>query len=275
MRVLASLLSALGLTFVLLAQTPATKAGAATKKAATATKAVTAAKKGAPAAATPAAKGSSATFANDDERLLYTIGMYFQDLQARQLKSLELTPAEAAIVKRGLLDALNGTPALKLEEWGPKINDFAGARADKIAQKAVGPEKAAGAAFLAKEAAEAGAVKTESGVVYRELSAGSGPSPVAADTVKVHYRGTLINGTEFDSSYKRNEPAEFPLQGVISCWTEGVQKMKVGGKGKLVCPSDRAYGDRGQPPTIPGGATLVFEIELLEIAKPAAAPAQN
>ena len=91
------------------------------------------------------------------------------------------------------------------------------------------------------------------------MKAGTGPSPVAADTVKVHYRGTLINGTEFDSSYKRNEPAEFPLGGVIPCWTEGVQKMKVGGKGHLV-PSDRAYGDRGQPPTIPGGATLVFKV---------------
>jgi FKBP-type peptidyl-prolyl cis-trans isomerase FkpA len=107
-------------------------------------------------------------------------------------------------------------------------------------------------------------VKTESGLVYRELKAGAGASPAATDTVKVHYRGTLVNGTEFDSSYKRNEPAQFALNGVIRCWTEGVQKMKPGGKSVLVCPSDLAYGDGGRP-SIPGGATLVFEIELLEV----------
>jgi len=102
-------------------------------------------------------------------------------------------------------------------------------------------------------------------MVYRELRAGSGPSPKATDTVKVNYRGTLVDGTEFDSSYKRNEPAEFPLNQMIPCWTEGVQKMKVGGKSRLVCPSSIAYGDEGRPPAIPGGATLVFEIELLSV----------
>ena len=100
--------------------------------------------------------------------------------------------------------------------------------------------------------------------MYRELTAGTGPSPKATDKVRVNYRGTLTNGTEFDSSYKRNAPAEFPLNGVIPCWTEGVQRMKVGGKSKLVCPSDIAYGDQGRP-SIPPGATLVFEIELLGI----------
>ncbi len=103
--------------------------------------------------------------------------------------------------------------------------------------------------------------------MYRELKPGTGPSPKASDTVKVHYRGTLINGKEFDSSYKRNEPAEFPLNMVIPCWTEGVQLMKVGGKSQLVCPSNIAYGEGGAPPDIPGGATLVFEIELLGISK--------
>ncbi len=89
--------------------------------------------------------------------------------------------------------------------------------------------------------------------------------------MKVNYRGTLTNGTEFDSSYKRNMPAEFPLNGVIKCWTEGVQRMKVGGKSSLVCPSDLAYGDKGRP-GIPGGATLIFEVELLEVG--AAEPAK-
>jgi FKBP-type peptidyl-prolyl cis-trans isomerase FkpA len=122
-------------------------------------------------------------------------------------------------------------------------------------------------AFLDKAAAEPGAIKTASGLVYRVITAGSGASPKATDTVKVNYRGTLINGKEFDSSYARNEPAEFPLNMVIPCWTEGVQMMKVGGKSRLVCPASIAYGDRGAPPDIPGGATLVFEIELLGITK--------
>ena len=101
-------------------------------------------------------------------------------------------------------------------------------------------------------------------MIYRELTAGKGDSPKATDKVKVNYRGTFVNGTEFDSSYSRNQPAEFPLNGVIKCWTEGVQKMKVGGKSRLVCPAAIAYGDGGRP-GIPGGATLVFEIELLSI----------
>jgi FKBP-type peptidyl-prolyl cis-trans isomerase FkpA len=121
-------------------------------------------------------------------------------------------------------------------------------------------------AALDKAAAEPGAVKTPSGLVYRELTPGTGQSPTAADTVTVNYRGTLTDGTEFDSSYKRNQPAQFPLNRVIPCWTEGVQKMKVGGKSKLVCPANLAYGEQGSPPTIPGGATLVFEVELLGIA---------
>ncbi|HEY3824793.1 MAG TPA: FKBP-type peptidyl-prolyl cis-trans isomerase [Bryobacteraceae bacterium] len=120
-------------------------------------------------------------------------------------------------------------------------------------------------AFLDQAAKESGAVKTDSGLVYRELTPGTGASPKASDVVKVNYRGTLTDGTEFDSSYKRNEPATFPLSQVIPCWTEGVQRMKVGGKSRLTCPSSIAYGDAGSPPAIPGGATLVFEIELLAV----------
>src|SRR5579863_7604344 len=127
-------------------------------------------------------------------------------------------------------------------------------------------EQPSAQAFLDKAASEPGAVKTASGLVYRETEPGTGASPKATDTVKVHYRGTLIDGTEFDSSYKRNEPAQFPLSGVIKGWTEGVQLMKVGGKSRLICPSDLAYGDQGRPPQIPGGATLIFEIELLEVS---------
>jgi FKBP-type peptidyl-prolyl cis-trans isomerase FkpA len=120
-------------------------------------------------------------------------------------------------------------------------------------------------AALEKAAAEPGAVRTGSGLVYRELTKGSGPSPKATDTVTVNYRGTLPDGTEFDSSYKHGQAATFPLSQVIACWTEGVQKMQVGGKSKLTCPAEIAYGDRGAPPTIPPGATLIFEVELVGI----------
>jgi FKBP-type peptidyl-prolyl cis-trans isomerase FkpA len=117
----------------------------------------------------------------------------------------------------------------------------------------------------ADAAKEPGAVVTASGLVYRSLKDGTGPSPTAADTVKVHYRGTFPDGREFDSSYKRNEAIEFPLTGVIRCWTEGVQKMKVGGKAKLTCPPSIAYGERGAGNAVPPNATLMFEVELLGI----------
>jgi FKBP-type peptidyl-prolyl cis-trans isomerase FkpA len=116
-------------------------------------------------------------------------------------------------------------------------------------------------------AAEPKEEKTASGIVITRLTEGTGASPKASDTVKVHYRGTLTNGKEFDSSYGRGQPASFPLNRVIPCWTEGVQTMKVGGKSKLVCPPNLAYGSRGVPGTIPPDSTLVFEVELLDIAR--------
>jgi FKBP-type peptidyl-prolyl cis-trans isomerase FkpA len=118
---------------------------------------------------------------------------------------------------------------------------------------------------LTAAAQEAGAVVTQSGLVYRSLKDGSGASPGAADTVKVHYKGTLPDGKEFDSSYSRGKPIEFPLNRVIPCWTEGVQRMKLGGKAKLTCPSSIAYGERGAGGVIPPNATLLFEVELLGI----------
>jgi FKBP-type peptidyl-prolyl cis-trans isomerase FkpA len=117
----------------------------------------------------------------------------------------------------------------------------------------------------AAAAQEAGAVVTASGLVYRSLREGTGASPQATDRVKVHYRGTLPDGKEFDSSYQRNEAIEFRLNGVIKCWTEGVQKMKVGGKSKLTCPPAIAYGERGAGGVIPPKTTLIFEVELLGI----------
>lgn len=121
-------------------------------------------------------------------------------------------------------------------------------------------------ALLAGPALAQDTVTTSSGLVYQSLKDGTGAQPAAADTVKVHYRGTFPDGREFDSSYQRGQPAEFPLNRVIKCWTEGVQRMKVGGKAKLTCPAAIAYGERGTPGgPIPPNATLQFEVELLDI----------
>jgi FKBP-type peptidyl-prolyl cis-trans isomerase FkpA len=209
----------------------------------------------------PAAKPAAAAPvpATEEEKTLYALGLQVY----RSLAQFDLSPAELQLVERALADAAAGKPALDVNEWAPKLQPFGQARSARVAER----QKVASKAYLAKAATEPGAVKTESGLIYTELQPGTGASPQATDTVKVNYRGTLIDGTEFDSSYKRNQPAQFPLSGVIRCWTEGVQKMKVGGKARLVCPSEIAYGDNGRPPMIPGGATLIFEIELLEIGE--------
>lgn len=256
----------LPLLFVLLAQTPAPKpaAPAATPKAAVPAPAPagSGARKAPPVTKTAAAKASP-TPMTEEQKLVYALGLLMQ----RSLGQFDLSPAELDLIKRALSDGTAGKPALDIDEWGPKVQVLARDRATRVLTR----EKAASSAFLAKAAAEPGAVRTESGLVFTEVRAGQGASPTAADGVTVNYRGTLINGVEFDSSYKRNEPARFSLGGVIKCWTEGLQKMKAGGKARLVCPSDLAYGDRGNP-SIPGGAALIFDVELLEVT-PAPAPA--
>jgi FKBP-type peptidyl-prolyl cis-trans isomerase FkpA len=148
---------------------------------------------------------------------------------------------------------------VELESFGPKIDPYLKGRMSAVAER----RKAAGTAFREKTAAESGAEKTPSGLIYFELQPGSGPAPTPAATVKVNYVGTLPDGTEFDRS-KPDSPASFSLSGVVPCFAEGIQKMRVGGKSKLVCPPELAYGDRGAPPAIGPGATLIFEIELLE-----------
>ena len=200
----------------------------------------------------------------DDEKTVYAAGLVL----ARSLGQFDLSPQEVEVVRRAIADALAGKPALDLDEWGPKIQGLVTVRTARLVER----QKEQSAAYLAKAATVANAVKTDTGIIYTETTAGTGASPTATDRVKVHYRGTLIDGTEFDSSYARNEPAEFPLNGVIRCWTEGVQRMKTGGKARLVCPSDLAYGDRGND-AIPGGSALIFEIELLDIVS--AAPPTN
>ncbi|WP_310450571.1 FKBP-type peptidyl-prolyl cis-trans isomerase [Sulfuritalea sp.] len=126
----------------------------------------------------------------------------------------------------------------------------------------------AGLAGLAAASVQAGMPeKTPSGLIYESLKDGSGAKPTPTDSVQVHYRGTLVNGTEFDSSYKRGQPATFPLNRVIPCWTEGVSKMKEGGKAKLTCPPGIAYGSRGAGSAVPPDATLNFEVELLKVMR--------
>ena len=170
------------------------------------------------------------------------------------------------MVKTGLTDGvLKRTPKVNMQEVMPKVQQLQQTRMAAGSEV----EKKAGADFLAKAAAEKGVVKTDSGLVYSTIKEGNGASPKATDTVKVHYQGTLVDGTVFDSSVQRGQPVTFPLNGVIPCWTEGVQKIKVGGKGRLVCPSQIAYGDQGRPPKIKPGATLIFEVELLGIETPA------
>ena len=195
---------------------------------------------------------------SDDQKTLYALGLAI----SQSLGSFTLSEAELELVKSGLTDGvLKRQPKVDLQAFGPKIQQLQQSRSAAASEV----EKKAGAAFLTKVAAEPGAKKTESGAILITIKEAKGANPKSTDTVKVHYHGTLIDGTVFDSSVKRGEPATFGLNQVIKCWTEGVQQIKVGGKSKLVCPSNLAYGDKGAPPVIKPGATLVFEVELLEI----------
>jgi FKBP-type peptidyl-prolyl cis-trans isomerase FkpA len=212
-----------------------------------------------------AAQAAAPELKTDQDKTLYALGLAI----ANNLQNFNLSADELAIVEAGMSDSVLGKDKkVDLETFGPKIQDLGRSRMEMVAEK----EKDASLAFLEEMAKEKGAERTPSGLVYIPVSEGTGPSPKSTDTVKVNYTGKLRDGTVFDSSVQRGEPATFPLNSVIPCWTEGVQKMKVGGKSKLVCPSDIAYGNRGQGPIKPG-ATLVFDVELLAIEPPAAAPA--
>jgi FKBP-type peptidyl-prolyl cis-trans isomerase FkpA len=211
-------------------------------------------------ARTGSAKVAGAAPATESAKTLYALGLVL----SQNLAPLKLSPADLTSVQEGIADGVLGrTPKVELAVYGPKLQEFAKGR---LGAAAAG-EKKTGATFLAKEAAESGAVKQPTGFLYKEVKAGTGASPKATDKVKVHYRGTLTDGTVFDSSIDRAEPVTFSLSGVIPCWTQGLQLMKTGGKARLVCPSELAYGDAGSPPKIKGGSTLVFEVELLSIEK--------
>ena len=212
--------------------------------------------------AAPSPATSPAATISEDEKAVSALGAAMGQQVAQQVTALKLSPAEMETLKKGLLASLSGEkPQYDLQQYGPKLQ----ARAQANASTVAAAEKQKSAAFRDAAAAEAGAVKSASGLVYKTIKPGSGPTPKATDVVSVHYHGTLPDGKVFDSSRQRGEPVQFPLNGVIPCWTEGVQKMKVGETAKLVCPSEIAYGDGGRGPDIPPGATLVFEVELLGI----------
>ncbi|MBX3024527.1 FKBP-type peptidyl-prolyl cis-trans isomerase [bacterium] len=205
---------------------------------------------------------SQAKLDTDEQKTIYALGVAL----SQSLQPYYLTPDEVKLVQQGLVDGLANKEQIDLKDYRAKLQQLAQDRAKTAAEA----EKKDAQGFLDKMAKEKGAQKSESGLIFFELAPGNGESPKATDTVKVHYHGTLRDGTVFDSSKERGTPATFPLNRVIPCWTEAVQKMKVGGKAKIICPSSIAYGDRGAPPKIKPGAPLVFEVELLEIEKPAA-----
>ncbi len=202
------------------------------------------------------AKGAPKT---DDEKTIYAVGVAIQ----KSLEPFSLSPVEVELVVAGLRDAAAGKPEVKLEEKQAAIQKLVMDR--RAAQGATLIKQGEG--YLEKAAKEKGAVKAASGLIYIPIKEGTGASPTAASTVKVNYEGKLVDGKVFDASAKHGGPATFPLNGVIPCWTEGMQMLKVGGKARLVCPSALAYGDRGAGGEIPPGATLDFEVELVEILK--------
>ena len=206
---------------------------------------------------TSAASENPAQLASDEQKAVYSLGLSL----FRVLAPLDLNSDELRIVERGLEDAASGKPVITPEDVQRQVAAMRRARAPRALEK----EKARSAAYLEKVAKEPGSATTPSGVVYFDLQPGAGETPATGATVKVRYRGTLIDGTEFDSAGD-GKPASLRLADVIACLREGLSRMRVGGKSRLVCPANSAYGDAGRP-SVPGGAALVFELDLLEIVK--------
>lgn len=222
------------------------------------------------AAAAGAAKNPPATPAasaptSDNDKALYALGV----LISRNLEAFSLSAAELKLVEQGLADGANHHPSLDAESYSPQIQALQRTRLGAIDEK----QKAAGQTYLDKAAALPGAQKTTTGLVYIPVAEGKGATPERTDRVSVTYEGKLIDGTVFDSTAKHGgQPVPMNVAGIIPCWTEALQLMKVGGKARVVCPSSLAYGDRGAMPTIMPGATLDFSIELVNILPKQATP---
>jgi len=208
-------------------------------------------------AATPAASKAPMT---DDDKMIFAVG----EILSGSIKPFAFSEHEMDLVLQGFDAGMHGKKTgIDADSYRAKIQALL---TDRMT-KGVAAAKSAGQAYRDKAAAVKGATKTPSGVIMTTLRPGSGPSPGAEDTVKVEYEGQLIDGTVFDSSKQHGQPLTFKVSGVVPCWTEALQHMSAGAKIKLICPPDLAYGDRGSPPQIPGGSTLVFDVELLSFEK--------
>jgi FKBP-type peptidyl-prolyl cis-trans isomerase FklB len=243
--------------------TSAQPAKPASTQSSTSTSGQTAAKK----PATTAKTATPYTLKTQKDKASYALGMSMGTGLHKQG-----VPVDPAVVSRGLRDAMAGGKTLMTEDEMraalKKLQDDVHAAQEAKAHAAGDSNRKQGETFLAANKSKDGVVALPDGLQYKILTAGTGPKPTASDTVTVNYRGTLINGTEFDSSYKRGQPASFPVGGVIKGWTEALQLMPVGSKWQLFIPSDLAYGDRGAGPDIGPGETLIFEVELLSIGEP-------
>lgn len=196
----------------------------------------------------------------DQQKTIYALGASM----AQQVKLFQLSEEEQTLMIAGLRDGLAAEPKVEIQDYQQQIQQLAQERFSKAAEE----EAQLAATFVEHMATQPGAEKLDSGMVMTELTPGTGDSPTATSKVRVHYHGTLRSGQVFDSSVDRGEPVEFLLNQVVPCWTEGLQRMKVGGKSRLVCPPELAYGSQGRPPQIPANAALVFEVELLDIVTP-------
>lgn len=211
------------------------------------------------------AADAPAKLEGEKAKISYSLGMNVGRALKRQNFDVDVN-----LMKQAIEDVLGGKETLLTDQEATQvINDYRRNQAMKVQEK----NKSEGDAFLAANAKKEGVVTTASGLQYIAMNTGSGPKPKATDRVKVHYRGTLIDGTEFDNSYKRGAPAEFALNGVIKGWTEVLQLMPVGSKWKVFIPSNLAYGPSGRP-SIPPNSTLIFDIELIDIVKPEAKEAK-
>jgi FKBP-type peptidyl-prolyl cis-trans isomerase FklB len=243
-------------------QTPAATTQPASPSPATPAKAQAPASKARPA--TAAKSAAPLALKTQKDKFSYAIGMKMGTNFKKQS-----VPVDANIMARGIKDALAGSKTLLTDEEAQaaimEVQKQMQAQQQGKAKEAGDANKKEGEAFLAGNKGKEGVVALPSGLQYKILTAGTGPKPTASDSVVCNYRGTLISGTEFDSSYKRGQPATFPVSGVIKGWTEALQLMPVGSKWQLFIPSDLAYGERGAGADIGPGATLIFEVELLSI----------
>jgi FKBP-type peptidyl-prolyl cis-trans isomerase FkpA len=214
-----------------------------------------------------AAAATSKPPMTEDDKVIFAVG----EILSGSVKPFAFSEHEMQLVQEGFNAGMHGKKTgVEADSYRSQIQTLLTARITK----GVAAAKAAGQAYRAKASAAQGATTTPSGLIMTTVQPGSGPSPTAEDMVKVQYVGTLVDGTVFDSSKQHGAPQTFKVSGVVPCWSEALQHMSVGAKIKLVCPPELAYGDRGSPPQIPGGSTLLFDVELMSVDKALPAPAE-